>query len=517
MNKYASRLVNIPLLTLFSPVPLVALALGSLVLRAEVFFLAFPSWSLLYIILPLGLFIAWYTRARVYRILYWLQEEQWTPLQQTYWPFIRNISVLLVIYQFSFLSLYARNGATFNELILMAVLTWLFCCFSYIPIYLRFSQALDRLYIPVPFSRSTGSSIKWKLQVNTLFSTLGGGGAIVLFGFTLIWRKEIWAYELDLIAGFWHIFFSGLFVVGVQVIPNLVVGVSFSNGLRKLRNHIKTVANKDLSDELFVATRDEFGRTAFALNELTNNFRIVVGEMRRSIFLLKEVSESILGSSDEFQSNTNRQASTAEEVSASMELIVSSIDVSQHSALQSEDLSKTSAQAMSFAQEQLNHTLHDIQSIVEKVRMVEDIADQTNLLAINAFVEAANAGEQGRGFAVVAREVRSLADKSKVSANEITDLAITCLINSQDAKLKVDEATANAKESTTLATNISQSSTDQSSASNEVMTAVQTLSDDSQRISMTANKLVDTAERLSKAARSLDVLVSDFRLPRIKD
>ncbi|HYX08185.1 MAG TPA: methyl-accepting chemotaxis protein, partial [Bacteroidales bacterium] len=144
--------------------------------------------------------------------------------------------------------------------------------------------------------------------------------------------------------------------------------------------------------------------------------------------------------------------------------------------------------------------------------IINDIAFQTNILALNAAVEAARAGEHGKGFAVVAAEVRKLAERSKVAADEIVSLSVKSVKTTEDAGNMIDDLIPEIQKTARLVQEITAASLEQNSGADQVNGAIQQLNQVTQQNAAASEELATSAEEMANQAEQLRDSISFFRI-----
>jgi methyl-accepting chemotaxis protein len=292
------------------------------------------------------------------------------------------------------------------------------------------------------------------------------------------------------------------YVLYSTIVKPLSKGVSFAQAFGK----------GDLTARVDVNQNDEIGILAKELGSMAQNLKNTVVTIKQNALDLVSSGKSLRDSSQQLSRGSADQAASAEEVSTSIEEMVANIDQNTDNAIQTEKITVETAKEVNVANQLSAEAVKAMEDISERISIISDIAFQTNILALNAAVEAARAGEHGRGFSVVAAEVRKLAEKSKVAADDIVTLVSKGLKVSKEAGAKSKMLVPDIEKTTQLIKEIAAASMEQKTGADQINQAMQQLNMITQENASSSDMLTNSSEQLSDLAGNLQKAVEIFKI-----
>ena len=288
---------------------------------------------------------------------------------------------------------------------------------------------------------------------------------------------------------------------------------------------VRQVAKGDLSVQVNVRSGDATSLLA-SLKGMVGRLSELVGDVRDTTEMITTASQEIAQGNADLSQRTEQQAFSLQATASSMEELTSTVGQNAENARQANQLS-TNASGIALkggaVVGEVVQTMASISSsskkIMDIISVIEGIAFQTNILALNAAVAAARAGEQGRGFAVVAGEVRNLAQRSAAAAKEITGLindsvdkvnAGSKLVN--QAGVTMDEIVAAVKRVTDIMSEIAAASNEQSGGIAQVNQAIIQMDEVTQQNAALVEQAAAAAESMQEQVGALMHAVSIFKL-----
>ncbi|MCM5553385.1 methyl-accepting chemotaxis protein [Pleomorphomonas sp. NRK KF1] len=310
----------------------------------------------------------------------------------------------------------------------------------------------------------------------------------------------------NLLLGF--IGFVALFSLAVAVLMSM----SISRSLRNAGNVMGRVADGDLTWKAEKLPNDEIGDMLRLVDIMVERLRSVVSDALVASDNVSAGSQQLSSASEQIAQGATEQASSAEEASSSMEEMASNIKQNADNAAQTEKIARQSSKDAETSGQAVTQAVAAMQTIAEKIGIVQEIARQTDLLALNAAVEAARAGEHGRGFAVVASEVRKLAERSQAAATEISQMSVDTVASAQQAGDMLNRLVPDIRKTAELVSEISAACREQDIGAAQINQAIQQLDKVTQQNAGASEEMSATSEELAAQAEELQASIAFFRV-----
>ena len=304
-----------------------------------------------------------------------------------------------------------------------------------------------------------------------------------------------------------------IFVVSAVFAMGLAVWImmGLTRGLKASVGIAAAIAEGDLRKTPEIRGNDEIADLLKAQGEMVVKLREVVGAVNSAARNVASGSTQMAATSEELTQGATQQAAATEESSAAVEQMAANIKQSSDNAVLTEGIATKSASDARASGKAVAEAVQAMQTIADRIMIVQEIARQTDLLALNAAVEAARAGEHGRGFAVVAAEVRKLAERSQTAAAEISSLSASTVRTAASAGEMLLGLVPDIEKTSALVTEITVASRELATGSAQISVSIQQLDKVTQENTSAAEELSASATELASQADALAEAIGFFR------
>jgi len=310
-------------------------------------------------------------------------------------------------------------------------------------------------------------------------------------------------------------FWGGVFaLIGLLIIitNSLILSEWISASFKNISDMMVSVSKGDLTKKAGKNSEDETAVMTDSYNLIVTKISLIIAQIKNNSFTLSQAGNQLASISQQLSQSVDQQASATEEISASIEQILATISSNTEQAENTGNIATKSAKEMEESHKIFTQTINSVSAITKKTAIISEIARKTDMLSINAAIEAARAGISGKGFAVVAQEVRKLAEKSRNASDEIEKLSESGKAISQMAEKKLQKMIPEIVKSAELVNNIATASREQQGGVEAINDSVLQLTTTTGVNSTSAEEMTASAEALSAQAKQLKQMISVFKI-----
>lgn len=306
-----------------------------------------------------------------------------------------------------------------------------------------------------------------------------------------------------------------LLIGGIGIVVALILIIFISRSItipiNKNVEFSKKMAKGILYERIETHSHDETKELSESMNLLCNKNLEIITNIKNISVKYKHASKEIMATADETSSSATRQAASIEEISTSMEQMLSSINQNADNAEVTQQIANESAAGIKDVSKVVYDNIESLKTIVDKISIINDIAERTDILAINAAIEAARAGEYGKGFAVVAEEIRELSENSQKAAQTISELSGISVANAVNSGSLITSIIEKIETTYNLVQEIVFSSNEQRQGLVQINQAINQLSEITQMNASISEEMSAKSTHLNMLANEILEVVSFYK------
>lgn len=355
----------------------------------------------------------------------------------------------------------------------------------------------------IPLDKSSIFSLSKRLNISIIYLVLGVLMMITIVFYNIFYQHihnnpiSLPELRVKLLV---FLFLSSL-IIGI---PLFLVNAEFKRNLLRVSNYLQVFREGKLGISLETSQRDELGFLIDDAKNLSKHFKEIISHLKESVLTLSKLGYEITHTSEFIASGGDIQKKNGEKLAEDLRLL---LNETTKNASVADELSHEANQMRSEIQEgqmELRSLYDSISTISKNLKSINEISQQTNMLALNATVEASNAGEHGKGFSVIAGEVRKLADRSNQVAGEINRLIKEILLLAEGSTTKFEHFARVVQNNASMCQSIKHSSIQQK----EVIDSITRKMDE---FNEKINLLASHADKMESNAGLLKNLSSDLK------